>query len=188
MPWYRREGKIETPITELEFKEGMSKGYFVDRRHRGLVVLYYYSAVRKLEGLRVVREQFRIHQDFIYFDVGPRLKHSKQTPSLPIPKNAPYVDELEDAIIATARGEKVFPYSPRTAYNIVARVFDKYPHWLRLSRITWFFSPHPEINRPNGFSIAEVRNWTGLTLNALNYYVGLAQLDAMGKALNGGEK
>lgn len=184
MPWYRKEGKVETPITETEFKQGMETGCFIELNHRPLVTLYYYSAVRRTEGVRVIRDQFRIAQDLIYFDVGQRLKHSKQTPALPIPKAAPYVMELEDLIIKTPKGERLFPFTDRTAYNIVRRVF-KYPHWFRLSRITWFFLPHPEIGRPQGFSIAEVRNWTGLSLRALDYYVGLAKLDEMGKALSG---
>jgi integrase len=187
MPWYRKEGKVLTPLTEAAFKEGMQRDHFVTHRHRALVILYYYSGVRRMEGLRVTREQFQIGQNYIYFEVGQRLKHSKQTSPLPIPKTAPYVNELEDAIIQTQKGKRVFPYSSRTAYNIVRRAF-KYPHWFRLSRITWFFSPHPELDRPAGFSIAEVKNWTGLSILALDYYVGLAQLEGMGKAMNGGEK
>lgn len=183
MPNYTREGKIVEPLTDLEFKEGMTNGHFVQHDHRSLVILYYYTGVRRMEALRVIRDQFRITQDFIYFDVGQRLKHSKATPALPIPKMAPFVDELEDRIIATPKGSRVFPYCSRTAYNIVSRVF-KYPHHFRLSRITWFFLPHPEIGKPEGFSIAEVRNWTGLTLTSLDYYVGLAKLEGMGKALN----
>lgn len=179
MPWYRREGKIETPITEQEFTEGMNTGYFVERYHRVYVILLYYTACRNGEINKTIRDQFRIMHDKIMFDVGDRLKHSKKTPALPIPLNAPFVNELEDYLITVSKGQRLFPFTKRTGYNIVNRVF-KYPHYFRLSRITWFFQ--------QGFSVAEVRSWTGLTLRALDYYVGLTKIEAMGKALNSGAK
>ena len=179
---YTKEGKILTPISEQEFAEGMDSGKFVKPKHRAYCVLLYYSAARKMEALRAVREQFQVTRDTIFWDVLKRLKHGMQTPPLPLPLDAPFMVQLKDAVERTEAGKRVFPYSPRTAYNIVARAF-KYPHLFRLSRITWFFSPHPELGRPAGFSIAEVRNWTGLSLKALDYYVGLVQLKEMGIAL-----
>lgn len=173
-PWYRCEGKIETPITEAEFKEGMQQGHFVKDSHRAYAVLLYYSAVRKEEARRAIKEQFRILPDRLMFDVGKRLKHGKHTPPLPIPLDAPFVFELVDLIRDTHRGDKVFKFCHATAYNIVRRVF-KYPHWFRLSRITWFFQ--------QGFTIAEVRSWTGLSLKALDYYVGIVGIDKMGRVL-----
>lgn len=180
MPWYRNEGKIETPITEQEFKLGMDTGKFVERSHRPYITLLYYSAVRRTEASRVLSNQFKMYPDKIMFDVGQRLKHSKTTPALPIPINAPYVWELQDLIRSTPKDERLFEFTSRTGYNIVHRVF-KYPHWFRLSRITWFFL--------QGFSIAEVRSWTGLSLRALDYYVGLVKIEKMGQAMFvGGEK
>jgi integrase len=179
---YTKEGKILTPITEQDFSEGMNNGKFVEPKHRAYCVLLFYSAVRKMEALRTVKEQFQISRDTIFWDVLKRLKHGMTTPALPLPLDAPFMDELKEAIEDTEQGERVFPYCPRTGYNIVSRAF-KYPHLFRLTRITWFFSPHPELGRPGGFSIAEVRNWTGLSLKALDYYVGLVQLKEMGIAL-----
>jgi len=54
------------------------------------------------------------------------------------------------------------------------RVF-AYPHYHRLTRITQFFL--------DGHTIAEVKSWTGLTLKALDYYVGLVSIHKMGKSL-----
>ncbi|MGA2681514.1 MAG: hypothetical protein ABSF44_06905 [Candidatus Bathyarchaeia archaeon] len=34
-----------------------------------------------------------------------------------------------------------------------------------------------------GWSIAAVRSWTGLTLAAFNYYVGIVDIDKMSKSL-----
>lgn len=169
-------------------------------RHRAYVVLLRFSGVRKLEALRATREQFVINKDrgLISFDVGPRLKklrhrqkgklltdaeyeallkqraRSLSTPPLPIPLDAPYVDYLRVAVETTPAGQRVFPYSAKTAYNIVRRAF-KYPHLFRLSLITNFFT--------SGWTIAQIRSWTGLSLNSLNYYVGLVDISKMGESL-----
>lgn len=173
MPHYRNFGKIETPITEEQFKEGMDTGHFVNRNHRAYCILLYYTGIRKSEGIKLIRENFVLQHDKLMLDVE-RLKHSKHTPALPIYLDHPFVCELEDVVIATKKGQRVFPYCPRTAYNIVRRAF-KYPHYFRLSLITKFFQ--------QGYTIAEVRSWTGLTLKALDYYVGLVAIDKMGKTL-----
>jgi len=184
----------------------MTKGEFVLNEHKAFPVLLYYSAVRKMEALRAVREQFELKDKTLYFDVGPRLKKVRRvhkgkklskkayeerfkkmkdritTPPLPIPIDAPFMDFLLTKIAMTEEGQRVFPYCPRTAYNIVDRVF-AYPHLFRLSRITWFFLPHPEVGRPRGFSIPEVRSFTGLTLRSLDYYIGFADIADMGRAM-----
>lgn len=190
MPNYTRNGKILTPITEEEFKKGMDTGHFCQHWHRAFPVLLFYTGVRRWEAARALKEQFQITKTHILFDVGDRQKHSKTTPPLPIPLKAPYVCELQDLIEKTKPGQKIFPSRARGAkeggkmgYRIILRAFNRYPHYFRLSRITWFFMSHPEIGRPQGFSIAEVKNWTGLTVNALDYYVGLVTLQKMGDAL-----
>lgn len=174
MPWYRTHGKIQQPLTEQDFIEGMSEGRFIQPGHRAFCVLLYYSAVRKAEALRSTREQYTLGKDAILFSVGKRLKHGIETPELPIPWGAPYVKELYDAIEETRPHKRVFPYCSRTGYNIVSRAF-KYPHLFRLSRITNFFL--------EGWTIAQVHSWTGLTLKALDYYIGLVDVARMGQSL-----
>lgn len=178
MPHYRKYGKIVTPISEEEFKKGIVGGHFVKRKHKGYCVLLHYSAVRKMEALRVSEQQFRIMTDRIIFDVGERMKKQKswfkETPALTLPLEAPFMEELKYAVDHTRTEERVFPYSAKTAYNIVSRVF-KYPHLFRLSRITQFFL--------EGWTIPQVRAWTGLSLNALEYYVGLVDTIKMGESL-----
>lgn len=208
MPWYRKHGKILAPITDQAFAEGMTNGQFVNEDHKSLPVIFYYSAVRKMEALRALKDQFdlRLETRQLFFDVGPRLKKIRRTyrgkrvseetykkrlkqlkdrittPPLPIPIDAPFMDILLKKIATTEEGQRVFPWSPRTAYNIIDRAFD-YPHLFRLSRITWFFLPHPEVGRPRGFSIPEVKAFTGLSLAALDYYIGLADMSEMGRAM-----
>jgi len=174
MPWYRREGKIEQPLTEDDFKRGMEQGRFLDQKHRAFCVLLYYSAVRKKEALRALKDNFQVLPNKIIFSVGKRLKHGIETPALPLPLDAPYMNELVEALGKTRQGERVFPYSDKTGYNIVRRAF-KYPHLFRLSRITNFFL--------EGWTIPQVHSWTGLTLKALDYYVGLVDVAKMGESL-----
>jgi len=83
--------------------------------------------------------------------------------------------ELYDAIADTKKGEKVFKFSPRTAYNIIDRAFGAYPHFFRLNRITQFFEA--------GWPISKVRSWTGLTLKSLDAYLGLVDMSKMGESL-----
>ena len=178
MPHYRKYGKIVTPISEEEFKAGIESGHFTRRKHKGFCVLLYYSAVRKMEALRVLKEQFVIMPDRIMFDVGERMKKQKswlkETPALTLPLGAPFMEELKNAIENTRAHKKVFPYCSKTGYNIVARVF-KYPHLFRLSRITQFFLEN--------WIIAQVKSWSGLSLNALDYYIGLVDTIKMGESL-----
>ncbi len=174
MPNYTREGKILEPITDEEFKQGMQTGKFLKPNHRAYCVLLYYSAVRKQEALRSIKEQYQITKSAVFFDVKKRLKHGSITPPLRIPLKADYTIELKEAIEQTKPGERVFPYSLKTGYNIVRRAFH-YPHFFRLSRITNFFL--------DGWTIAEVKSWTGLTLSALNYYVGRVDIARMGDSL-----
>jgi len=173
-PHYRKHGKIQVPLTDEEFKQGMQTGPFKKPKHKGFVTLLFYTGVRKSEALRVKKEQFQLRSNQIIFDVGKRLKHGLETPPLNIPLDAAYAQEIWWAIENTRKNKRVFPYCEKTGYNIVDRVF-KYPHYFRLSRITNFFLA--------GYTIAEVKSWTGLTLKALDYYVGLVNVMKMGESL-----
>jgi len=174
MPHYTIEGKQRIPINDKDFLEGMKKGYFVKRRHKAFVALLYYTACRVSEVLRTKKEQFKVTDKEIIWNVGKRLKHGLETPPLNIPVSLPYADEIAYAIRYTRKGERVFPYTRVTGWFIVRRVF-KYPHFFRLSRITNFFL--------EGWTIAQVRSWTGLSLRALEYYVGLVDVKKMGESL-----
>jgi len=139
LPWYRKRGKLVIQKEESEFLNGMETGKFVKDLHRAFAVLIYFAAIRKGEALRVTREQFKLNESEVVFDVGPRLKHGIQTPPLKIPRTAKYVDDLVFAIQKTPLDAKVFPFCEITAWNIMERAFGCYPHFFRLSKITNFF-------------------------------------------------
>jgi integrase len=171
---YSKSGKIVTPITDEEFAEGMNTGHFISSKHRAYCVLLFYTAVRRGEGLKATREQFTITNENIIFNVGKRFKGSSETVELFLPLDKPYMNLLKEAIENTKPRERVFPYCGKTGYNIVTRAF-KYPHLMRLTRITDFFRKK--------WDIASVKSWTGLSVGALDYYVGLVRTQEMGKSL-----
>jgi len=159
------------PLTDLQFKEGMKKGHFVKvPQHQALVVFLHYSAARIGEALAMKKEQFRLTPSKIYCDIGLRLKGSKKVPAIPIPLDSPFIEYLVDSVIATEKGKPVWDYCPKTGYNVVHRVFH-YPHYHRLSRITNFLL--------EGYTIVDVRSYTGLSLAALEYYVGVVNIGKM---------
>ena len=180
----RYEVKYTNVLTDKAFIKGMKEGYFVKSpEHEALITFLHYSALRISEvishsetvghrGLR--RSQFRIVGDTLFIDVGKRLKHGIETPPLEIPLTAPYMNTIIETLKDRKPKEFVWPYCRKTGYNIVKRVFH-YPHYHRLSRITQFFL--------DGYSIAEVKSWTGLSLKALDYYVGLVSIHRMGESL-----
>lgn len=172
---YRTEGqKLTQPISHEEFKQGMDTGHFINDNHKAYVVVLYYTAVRKTEARRAVKEQFQITKDKLIFSVGKRLKHGIETPPLSVPLNAEYMELVVNEIEKAKSGERVFQFCDKTAYNVVHRVFH-YPHFFRLSRITNFFL--------EGWTIAQVHSWTGLSLKALDFYIGLVDIEEMGKSL-----
>jgi integrase len=175
LPNYSRHGKLVIPISDEDFSRGMETGDFKKYLHRAFVVLIFFTAIRRGEALRVTPEQFKITDDEVMFDVGVRLKHGIQTPALKIPRTARYIDDLIFAIQNTSPNVRIFPFCPKTAWNIVERAYGSYPHHFRLSRITNFFQ--------DGWSIAQVRSWTGLTLPALSFYVGTVDINEMSKSL-----
>jgi integrase len=201
MPWYRNEGKILTPLSLEDFTEGITNGLFIQPNHRGYCTLLYYSGLRKTEALKLRKKDFevgkknimvtaefpqivkrKVHHEDGSVTKEPtgkiaygRLKHGKKTEALVIPKNVPYAEYLLQSIATAPNLDSlVFPYSAKTGYNIVHRAF-KYPHLFRLSCITNFFL--------DGWTIAQVKSWTGLSLTALEFYVGKADIQKMGESL-----
>ena len=172
---YRLEGKQLNPITDEDFEQIMTQGKFVKEEHKGYAAGLYYTAIRREELRRSTKEQFQIGKRDLVFSVGKRLKHGIETPPLKIPLEAKFLDCLIDVIEESESGAEVFGYTGRTCYNIMQRAGFHYPHFCRLSRITNFFL--------EGWTIPQVHSWTGLSLRALNFYLGLVDIDRMGRSL-----
>lgn len=183
MPNYTKSGKILIPLTPEQFHEGIEEGHFCREKHKAFAALLYHTGLRVTEVLRARKEQFSLQDDKIYFDVGKRLKRGIKTASLMIPLDKPSASLIWDAIEDTKPKKRVFPYCRKTGYNIIARVWS-YPHHFRLTKITNLLTPRKNergVTIP-GFSIPQLKSWTGLTLGALNFYVGMVDIEEMGKA------
>ncbi|MCK5609292.1 site-specific integrase [Candidatus Pacearchaeota archaeon] len=140
--------------------------------------LLYYSGCRTGEVTRAVKKQFKVIGDVLYFDVGPRLKKGRHTPPLPLNLALPYMDTVIKRVFSkrVKPGMRVWPWSEVTGYNICYRVFNTYPHHLRLSRITSLLA--------SGFGISQVMTWTGhKSLQTLNAYIGLVNIKKIGESL-----
>jgi len=171
MPYYRKHGRNVIPISEEQFKQAMMEGHFVKRTHKGFVALLYHTGIRNCEAVRSTKNQYTITSEAIYFDVGKRAKRGRHTPPLIIPLEKPYASEIKYAVEQSKK--KVFNFSLKTGYNIVDRAFNSYPHHFRLSKIT---------NLAKHFPLAMLVNWTGLNPTTLNFYIGLVDIEEMGKA------
>ncbi len=173
---YSVAGKQEVPMSLEQFKNRMATGKFAKKSHRAFAVVAYYFGLRVTELRLVEKEQFSVQGNYLIFDVGEREKHSKTTDPLKISLDAPYLSELIEQLTHTPEG-KIFDFSNKTAYNLMRRAGFYYPHYCRLSRITNLFQ--------SGKSIAEVKGFTGLSLNSLDHYVGKVGLlkiaDSLGK-------
>jgi len=175
MPNYTKHSKDFFPLTQEEFIKFMNEGRFIRPEHRAYAILLYYTGVRASEGLRAKKEQFIITSRKIYFDVGQRLKNGLHTAPLPILRTREFIEELVNQINETKTSERVFKFCRKTGYNIIDRAFDKYPHYLRLTKITMLFR--------KGFTIDQVRTWTGhKELGSLTPYVGFANVEEMAEA------
>lgn len=175
MPHYTKKPKDLIPISKEQFIKGMNEGKFVKRRHKGLASLLYHTGVRISEVLRAKKEQFTMLNDRIYFDVGPRLKHGYHTAPLPIYYRKLFVDEILFCVEHTKDDKRVWPYCRTTGYLIISRAFDTYPHRFRMTKITDLFQL--------GYPISSVRSWTGhKKIGSLDFYVGLVNIEEMGKA------
>lgn len=166
--------KIDRIMYDDEFKLLMKTKYFVLDEHKALIAFLFLTAVRISEALAMTRKQFKRNANKLYIDIGERLKASKLTPALPVSLKSPYVENIIMKYENLDPKALVFPYSRKTGYNIAHR-FIGYPHYFRMNRITRFFL--------DGFTIPEVQSWTGLSIVALNYYIGKANIEKMGDSL-----
>jgi integrase len=137
------------------------------------LAILFYLGIRVTEALKLKPENFTVESDKLFVDVGERLKHSKQTAPLSVRLHRPFVKEIVETVKKTKPKKRVGKFSRVTAWKIVKNTKLFYPHYLRLNRITDLFQ--------KGYTIAEVKAWTGLTLRALDFYVGSVSTRKIGE-------
>jgi len=172
-PHYSRQGKILDLITPEEFEAALTHPYNHELAYRAFVVLLYYSGVRVSEALRSTKRSFQITETTIYWEVGKRLKHGKQTPPLPLSLNQPHMNLLLEHIKRVRKGDRVFNFDRTTAWRHFAKTGLGYNHHARLSAITFYLK--------SGYSVAHIVNYFGISVQTVNSYIGQIDLEEMGK-------
>lgn len=144
-------------------------------RDRAYNILLYYLGCRCTEGRNLTFENVGYDPDHqcVLIQIY-RLKGSKQTPPNPLYLDSPLVPELKEYLLQE-RGGKVFPFCRATAYNIVKNNMGWYPHYYRMNRFSQFAEAGKGVN--------EIRNWFGVKLSTIDYYLVDRQLKDMGKGL-----
>jgi len=147
-----------------EFKEAIQDQ---PRNRQAFFTLLFFSGCRVSEALALSSNDINCTEDMIYIDFF-RLKGSKQTDPIPLPK--------EGALewLCEQEGE-LFPFCRKTGYNIVKRVFAQlYPHYFRMNRFTKVAEKH---------GLATMINFSGLAPTSVSHYIAKVDIKTVGKAL-----
>lgn len=135
-------------------------------------MLLYYTGCRVSEIIRTTREAFTVTDQVVYWEVGKRLKHGKHTPPLPLSRDQPHMELLLAQITATKKNSKVFNFDRTTAWRHTSTTGFGYNHHARLSAITFFLR--------QGYSVAQIVNFFGISVQTVNSYIGVVDLAEMG--------
>jgi len=163
------------PISQEEFLSKMEL-YEIPRNKLGLIALLYWTGVRISEALALTHNDLKLHNEVLYITFKVRLKGSKTTEAIQIPIDKPHVNDILYAWWFNRHipNERLWTMHRVTAWRLVKKHFP-YPHYFRLNRVTNLFR--------QGWTIAEVRSFTGLSLQSLDFYIGLVSIENVGKSL-----
>lgn len=170
-PHRYKAGKNLQEITTEQFEAAFSHPYNRGE-YRPFIVLLYYTGARVSELLRALKESFQVTDKTVYWEVGKRLKHGRQTPPLPLSRKLPHLELLIEQVKRTRKGERVFDFTRSTAWRHCAKSGFGYNHHARLSAVTFFLK--------SGYSVAEIVNWFGISVQTVNSYIGTVTLEKMG--------
>ena len=170
MPKYKHGKQIE-PIDFETFTNIMEHGTFVKSLlHKSFFTFLYWIGCRKAEALERVKEDFRIKNGVLIIKI-PAKKGGQREGELELDVDLPYLNLVLTRIKRTRKGKRVWPFTERTAINIVKRTMGEkyYPHFLRLNRATRFLED-PDTTIP------EMKAWFGWKrIETISKYVGYAK-------------
>lgn len=166
-------GKNLQPITTEQFEAALKHPYNQAVEFQAYTVEIYYTGVRVSEALRAVKEDYREDAKTLWWDVGRRLKHGKETKPLPLSLEQPHMDLLLEQVNKTKKMRRVFDFDRTTAWRHISRTGIGYNHRARLNLITLYLS--------RGWSVAQVVNWFGISVQTVNSYIGDTDMLEMGK-------
>jgi integrase len=175
MPNYKLTGKRESLTDDVTFFEKVkSKELTLGKEKTAFLCLLYYLGCRVSEGLALRGKDFRVDDKRLYVNIK-RLKHSKQVPANHIRIDRPYIKDIISLINRTNPRSRLWPFSRITAWRFISKNGFIYPHYWRLNRLSQFLH--------KGYTIDQVKSWCGLTLKALDSYVGLVSTRKMGDSI-----
>ena len=172
-PHRYKEGKILQSITPEQFEAALQHPYNQALEYQAFIIQLYYTGARVSEQIRPLKESYQVTDKIVYWDVGKRLKHGKHTKPLPLSRDLPHLQLLVDQVERTKKGKRVFNFHRSTAWRHVSRSGLGYNHLARLSAMTAFLK--------SGWSVAQVVNWFGVSVQTVNAYIGDVDLEEMGR-------
>lgn len=170
----KTKGDIELPRykkkqTHLMNYQTFEKGILDQPPDRqAFLTVLFFSGCRVSEALALTSDDIDCSIDKTVYIQFKRLKGSKQTDPVPLPRVAPF------GWLCWAKGD-LFKFSRTTAYRIVKRCFPNlYPHYFRMNRIT-------KISEKHGDSF--VYSFMGICAQSIDHYRGKVDIGKVGKAL-----
>ena len=162
MPNYNK--KITRQMDYEEFEAGLTD---LEQDRQAFLSVLFFAGVRVSEALALTSSDISCTPDTIYIQFF-RLKNSKQTDPIPIPKT-PYT------IWLCLQDGKLFSWCRKTGYNIVHRAYEGlYPHYFRMNRIT-------KISEKLGD--AQVYSYVGICAQSIDHYRGKVDIGRVQKEL-----
>jgi len=175
MPKYNK--KITRQMGYAEFKEGIQE---LPIHKQAFLSILFFAGVRVSEALALTSDDIHCAKSHeIQYDTGIifvqffRLKGSKQTDPIPLPRTAAlqWICEPDPDLMKEG---KLFPFSRRTAHRLVKKTFGTYPHHFRMNRIT-------QVSEKFGDSY--VYSYTGICAQSIDHYRGKVDIKKVGRAL-----
>ena len=162
MPRYKK--KITRLMDYEEFKEGIQD---LPINRQAFLSILFFSGCRVSEALALTSNDIHCTSDMIYIQFF-RLKGSKQTDPIPVPK--------ADALVWLCEQEgRLFTFCRKTGYNIVNRTFEGfYPHFFRQNRFT---------NVAEKYGLVTMISFSGLAPTSVSHYIAKVDIKKVGKAL-----
>jgi integrase len=168
-PRYKK--KITSPMDYDKFKPAIQD---LPIRKQAFLSVLFFSGVRVSEALALTPNDILCAENMIYITFN-RLKGSKQTDPIPLPKQDALLWLCEGSAQFLPLEDRLFPWCRKTGYNIVKCVFPiLYPHYFRMNRLT-------KVGEKYG--LATMINFSGLAPTSVSHYIAKVDIKKVGKAL-----
>lgn len=171
-----KHGKPDAELTTEEIKVQIESKR-PKLRHRAYVWLLYWIGCRRHEPLVIYKKDIEEKEGslFITITVNPEIpfsrgKHGLAGGAVELPLQLEGVEDIRQAWIKTRNGKRVFPFTGKTGYRIIKRLFPhKSPHWLRHNRITKL---RKQIDGEN-VTLDDVKSFTGIRRDSTIQHYGM---------------